>query len=71
MSRLQHISRSRNWLKGRLAGIKNNLNSIDRSVLHPDELHDLRMAHETIDRVLLSWDERYDQIKEDLKNESE
>lgn len=70
MSKLQKISRTRNWLKGRLAGIKNNLAAVDEKVLHPDERQQLKEAHSLLDRMLLSWDERYDQIKEDLKDES-
>ena len=71
MSRLQKISRTRNWLKGRLAGIKSNLANVDNSVLHPAERQQLKEAHMHIEGMLLSWDERYDQLKEDLKNESE
>lgn len=69
MSKLQQISRTRNWLKGRLAGIKNNLASVDNSVLHPVERQQLKEAHLHLEAMLLSWDERYDQLKKDLKDE--
>ena len=69
MSKLQQISRTRNWLKGRLAGIKNNLANVDNSVLHPVERQQLKEAHSHLEDMLLSWDERYDQLKKDLIDE--
>lgn len=70
MSKLQEISRSRNWHKGRLKGIQSNLkNASHGPELTYKERVLLKDAIRFIDQVLDGWEEQYQKLKQEIEDE--
>jgi hypothetical protein len=67
-SKLQVISQQRNSFKGRVKGLRNNIRGMvhNTEALHLNETERLTTMERDLDNMLLSWDTRWEQIKEDL-----